>query len=71
MIRLPLTNALRDVLRGAQDVRFVEDLIFLESWEQTPQPGSAAALRVLQLRRANPALAAAIRDELRARRSPT
>jgi hypothetical protein len=67
MTQLPVTNALRDVLRDAQDSRLVDDLIYLETWEQAPQPGSAAALRVVQLRRANPALAAAIRAELSGR----
>jgi hypothetical protein len=38
--------------------------LFLERWEICPLPGSAAALRVSQIRRANPELAAAIRSEL-------
>ena len=62
-----MTKVLRDVLRQTDDARLAEDLIYLESWEHAPQPGSVAALRVAQLRRANPALAAAIRAELRGR----
>jgi hypothetical protein len=65
----PVTEALREILRGATDGPVAEDLIFLETWERAPQPGSCAALRVSQLRRANPALAAAIRSELKHRRS--
>jgi hypothetical protein len=42
----------------------VADLLFLEQWELRPSPGAAAALRVIQLRRANPDLAAEIRAEL-------
>jgi hypothetical protein len=41
------------------------DLMFLERWEMAPAPGAGAALRVAQIRRANPRLAAEIRDELR------
>ncbi|HVE23509.1 MAG TPA: hypothetical protein VNC39_16175, partial [Acidocella sp.] len=38
--------------------------LFLELWERAPTPGPAAALRVQQIRRANPELAAAIRHEI-------
>lgn len=38
------------------------DLVFLESWERDPAPGPAALRRVMQIRRANPELAAAIRQ---------
>ena len=38
-------------------------------WEMCPQPGTALALRVQQIRRANPELAAAIRAELSQARS--
>jgi hypothetical protein len=44
------------------------DLLFLERWEIAPIPGSAAALRVSQIRRANPDLVAAVRAELAAAR---
>jgi hypothetical protein len=64
MTRRPITNALRDALRKITDRRCAEDLIFLEAWERAPMAGSAAALRIVQLRRANPTLAAAIRAEL-------
>ena len=67
MTRLPMTQVLRDRLRQINDARVAEDLIYLESWELVPLPGSAAALRIVQLRRANPVLAAAIRAELRDR----
>jgi hypothetical protein len=60
----PRTAALRRVLDRVQDERFTEDLLYLEEWELHPAPGVAAALRVCQLRRANPELAAEIRAEL-------
>ncbi len=41
------------------------DLWFLENWESNPAPGTAAALRVGQIRRANPVLADEIRREVR------
>ena len=65
----PRTEALQRVLSGMGDQRSVADLLFLESWEIEPAPGPAAALRVLQIRRANPELAAEIRAEL-AKREP-
>lgn len=40
------------------------DLWFLENWESNPAPGTAAALRIGQIRRANPQLAEAIRCEI-------
>lgn len=64
----PLTAVLESRLRGEPDQRTIDDLLFLERWELLPMPGSAAALRVSQIRRANPQLAAAIRDELTASR---
>ncbi len=62
-----MTVALRDVLSTISDTTVYDDLIYLERWEREPQPGSAAALRISQLRRANPYLAAAIRAELAGR----
>jgi len=64
----PLTRAVRRALSAVQDAASTADLLFLERWEINPEPGSAAALRVGQLRRANPALAAEIRAEVAARR---
>jgi len=57
---LAVTRAIQDSLVGARD-----DLLFLEQWEAVPMPGSAAALRVGQIRRANPLLAAEIRAEMK------
>jgi hypothetical protein len=59
------TVALRRVLEQVRDEVSAADLLFLERWELTPLPGTAAALRIGQLRRANPALAAEIRAEVR------
>jgi hypothetical protein len=60
----PATMALRRALDGSADRNSIDDLLFLERWEMCPQPGAAWALRVAQLRRANPRLAAEIRAEL-------
>ena len=46
------------------DEAYAEDLLFLEAWERAPVPGAGTALRVAQIRRANPELAEAIRREL-------
>jgi hypothetical protein len=62
----PRTAALRRVLDRAEDPRLTDDLLYLEAWEMHPAPGPAAALRVGQIRRANPRLAAEIRAELTA-----
>ncbi len=59
------TNALRRVWPEVRDDATAADFLFLERWEINPSPGAAAALRVVQIRRANPALAAEIRAELR------
>jgi hypothetical protein len=62
---LPRTAALRRALQAVRDDRAARDLLFLEEWEAHPMPGAGFMLRVGQLRRANPGLAAEIRDELR------
>ena len=63
--RRPCTAAVRRVLDSIADDAVAADLLFLERWEMTPMPGAAAALRVGQIRRANPVLAAEIRAELK------
>jgi len=64
----PITTALQRVLGQVHDESIVADLMFLERWEIAPMPGVASALRVSQIRRANPELAAAVRAELQALR---
>jgi hypothetical protein len=64
----PQTAAVRRALANARDHTALADLLFLERWELAPVPGSAAALRISQIRRANPELIAAIRAELAAAR---
>ena len=65
----PRTSAAQRVLaafganKAASDL-LSADLWFLENWESNPAPGTAAALRVGQIRRANPQLAEEIRREL-------
>jgi len=63
-VAIPLTNAVRRALRSVSDERAAMDLLFLEAWERQPLPGAAAALRVGQIRRANPELAAEVRAEI-------
>lgn len=63
------TEAVSRALQTAADETTTSDLLFLEAWEMNPQPGVAAARRAGQLRRANPALVAAIRAELAARQN--
>jgi hypothetical protein len=58
------TAALKRVLAGKRDDAATNDLLFLERWEIQPWPGLGAALRVGQIRRANPRLAAEIRAEV-------
>ncbi len=60
----PVTAVLRDALPRIRDHSAHADLLFLERWEIDPQPGGGQVLRVQQIRRANPALAEAIRAEI-------
>jgi hypothetical protein len=64
------TVAVQRALAQARDHTAMADLLFLERWEIAPVPGAAAALRVLQIRRANPELAAAVRAEIAVARKP-
>jgi hypothetical protein len=61
-IPFPLTRAVRRAI--ADDSRSAADLLFLESWERSPQSAVGTVLRVAQIRRANPELAAELRAEL-------
>ena len=61
---MPRTSALRRALSERQDSAAVADLLYLEAWELRPQPQPGVALRIHQIRRANPSLAAEIRAEL-------
>ena len=67
-LSLPCTAVLRGALPGIRDHTARSDLLFLERWEIAPAPGMGAVLRVQQIRRANPELAAAIRAEVAAAR---
>ena len=60
----PVTAVLQDALPRIRDRSAQADLLFLERWEMAPQSGTALALRVQQIRRANPELAEAIRAEV-------
>lgn len=63
----PFTQALRQALQGVRDSAAAADLLFLEAWEIHPSSNLGVNLRVSQIRRANPVLAAAIDAELKAR----
>lgn len=58
------TNAVRRAVQQMRDHTALADFLFLERWEMAPVAGAAAALRVAQIRRANPELAAAVRAEI-------
>jgi hypothetical protein len=58
------TEALRRVLAQPLPSSAIADYLFLEAWECNPSAKPSAALRVGQIRRANPVLAAAIRAEV-------
>ena len=62
----PCTAVVRRHLAGQGNDAMAADLLFLERWEMSPAPGTGVVLRVSQIRRANPTLAAAIRAELAA-----
>ena len=62
--RVPRTRAVRLALNDVSDRTVLADFLFLEQWELMPAPGAAGALRFSQIRRANPELAAAVRQEL-------
>ena len=62
------TEAVRRALSTNGDAVTASDLLFLEAWEAAPMADIAATLRAGQIRRANPALAAEIREELSRRR---
>ncbi len=63
----PYTDAVRRALAGVKDSRVADDLLFLEAWEIRPSSHLGTTLRASQIRRANPALAAEIDAELKAR----
>ncbi len=58
----PYTRVVRRAIQ--EDSRTAGDLLFLERWEMRPQDSVGAVLRVAQIRRANPDLAAEVRAEL-------
>jgi hypothetical protein len=63
-IVLPHTQAVRRVLGKGSNAMMAADLLFLEAWEIHRPRDLGATLRASQIRRANPALAAEIHDEV-------
>ena len=66
--RFAHTDAVRRALVLVVDQAAVADLLFLEAWEEQPVSSLPALLRMRQLRRAQPALAAEVRAEVTRRR---
>jgi hypothetical protein len=66
--REPRTSAVRDLMARTNDPALLEDLLFLERWEASPAHGAGSVLRVSQIRRAMPDVAAAVRAEIAIRR---
>ena len=64
----PRTETVRRALQSARNSSEAADLLFLEMWEMQSALDVAATLRAGQIRRANPALAAELRAELRGSR---
>jgi hypothetical protein len=64
----PRTAAVRRALEREHCDAAVADLMFLEAWEASPTSEVAAVLRIGQIRRANRALADAVRGELAERK---
>ena len=64
----PVTSALQGAMPAIRDRSARDDLLFLERWEMAPLEGIGPALRVQQIRRANPELAEAIRAEVTGKR---
>lgn len=64
----PVTTALQGAMPAIRDRTARDDLLFLERWEMAPLGGIGPALRVQQIRRANPELAEAIRAEVAGKR---
>ena len=64
--RQPLTRAVRLALQDTNNSQIADDLLFLEAWEMHPSSHLGVTLKANQIRRANPALAAAIGAELKA-----
>jgi hypothetical protein len=60
----PQTKALRRALAEPLPSSAVADYLFLEAWERAPSDNAGVALRIGQIRRANPVLAAEIRAEI-------
>jgi hypothetical protein len=61
--RVPRSTALGLALGQIWDASAESDLLFLEAWEMRPTGNLGTMLRVAQIRRANPGLAAEIRTE--------
>jgi hypothetical protein len=66
--RVARTDAVRRALAQVVDRATMEDLFFLENWEEQPVLSLGALLRVRQIQLAQPALAAEVRVEVNGRR---
>lgn len=64
----PRTSVVRDLMARQNDPAMLADLLFLERWEASPAHGAGSVLRVAQIRRALPDVAAAVRAEIAVKR---
>ena len=64
----PRTSVVRDLMARQNDPALLADLLFLERWEAAPAHGTGSVLRVAQIRRALPDVAAAVRAEIAVKR---
>lgn len=60
--RLTCLDALRDALERYHDDSATSDLLLLMAWENRPTSDLGILLRIRQIRRANPVLAAELRS---------
>ena len=60
----PKTEAVRALMARLKDPALLADLLVLERWEAEPAHGAGSVMRVAQIRRALPDLAAAVRAEI-------
>ncbi len=65
--KAPYTEAVRRMLQSPNSAGLEADLLFLEAWEMEPSSNLGSALRVSQIRRANPGLVEEISKELKRR----
>jgi hypothetical protein len=64
----PKTAVVRELMAAKHDPALLADLLFLERWEAAPAQNTGSVLRLAQIRRALPDVAAAVRAEMKGRK---